>query len=135
MHYWLTDYATSQRLKCENIARATRSIDTHPSPGASNLYMMAGQINEKEMIQSIKKGLYITDFIGRGVNIITGDYSRGASGYWIEDGEIAFPVQEITLSGNLKEYFKRMVPANNLCFDQSFNAPSLFVDQMIVAGQ
>ena len=87
------------------------------------------------MIKGIKSGLYITEMIGSSVNGVTGDYSRGASGFWIEDGVLAYPVSEITVAGNLKDMFKSVVPANDLTFKYGTNAPTLRIDGLTLAGQ
>ncbi len=96
--------------------------------------MEAGNLPLEELISDIKSGLYVTSLIGFGVNAITGDYSRGASGFWIENGEIAFPVSELTIAGNLNDMFLKLTPANDLEFRQGTNAPSLRIDGMMVAG-
>ena len=82
----------------------------------------------------IKSGFYVTEMIGMGVNGITGDYSRGASGYWIENGEISFPVSEVTVAGNLKEMFAKLTPANDLVLRNATNAPTVRIEGMTVAG-
>ena len=86
------------------------------------------------MIKSIKKGLLITEVFGHGANIVTGDYSQGAGGFLIENGEITSSVSEITIASNLKEIFANMIPANDLKFESSINSPSLFIEKMTVAG-
>ena len=87
------------------------------------------------MIAGLEKGLLLTETIGHGVNMVTGDYSKGASGFMIENGEVTFPVSEITIAGNLKEMFKTMLPASDLEFRGSVNAPSLLVEGMTVGGK
>jgi PmbA protein len=131
---WVTDITTSDQLNVANTHHATRGPSSNPSPSLTNLYMQPGTISEKKLIASVKNGLYVTELIGTGVNGITGDYSRGAAGFWIENGEITFPVQEITIAGNLKDMFMSMTPADNLEFRYGFNTPSLFIDQMTIAG-
>ncbi len=88
-----------------------------------------------ELIADIKAGLYITEAMGPGVNLVTGDYSRGASGFWIENGQIAYPVSEVTIAGKLQDMFLQMTPANDLIFEYSTNAPTLRIDGMMVAGK
>jgi PmbA protein len=85
-------------------------------------------------MSDIKQGLYVTELIGMGVNMVTGDYSRGAAGFWIENGEIAYPVSEITVAGNLKDMFRNLTPANDLKFKTSTNAPTIRVEGLTVAG-
>lgn len=131
---WLLDTATARQLGLETTGHASRGIGGPPSPGATNLYMEPGDLSAAELIADIKSGLYITQLIGSGVNGITGDYSRGASGFWIENGEIAFPVNEITVAGNLKSMFAEMTPASDLEFKGRVNAPTIRVDGMTIAG-
>ena len=105
------------------------------SGGTTNLYFENGALNFNELLKLEKKFLYITETIGHGGNIITGDYSVGASGYMIEDGEITYPVSEITIAGNFKDMFKNIVLANDLEFKYSTNAPTLLIKEMTVAGK
>ncbi len=131
---WLLDTATARQLGLETTGHASRGIGGPPSPGATNLYMEPGDLSADELIADIKSGLYITQLIGSGVNGITGDYSRGASGFWIENGEIVFAVNEITVAGNLKSMFAEMTPANDLEFKGRVNAPTIRIDGMTIAG-
>ena len=85
-------------------------------------------------MREIGTGLFVTELIGMGVNGVTGDYSRGASGFWIENGELAYPVSEITIASNLREIFSHMHPANDLTFRHGVNAPSLMIEEMSLAG-
>jgi len=96
--------------------------------------MEAGNISLVDMIKDIKSGLFVTSLIGMGVNGVTGDYSRGASGFWIENGEICFPVSELTIASNLVEMFKNLTAADDLEFKFGTNAPSLRIEGMMVAG-
>ena len=91
-------------------------------------------IFRKYMINSLKKGLLVTELMGSSININTGDYSRGASGFWVENGEICYPVSEVTIAGNLREIFLNLTPANDLEFNFGTNAPSCLVENMTVAG-
>ena len=86
-------------------------------------------------MKDIGTGLYVTELIGSGISLVTGDYSRGASGFWIENGEIAYPVSEITIAGNLKDMFQRLVPASDLEYRFSTNSPSILIENMAVAGR
>jgi len=131
---WILNSAAARQLGLETNGRATRGTSSPPGSGTTNLYMKAGEQSLEELIKDIKSGLYITSLIGFGVNGVTGDYSRGASGFWIEDGEIAFPVSELTVAGNLKDMFAQMTPANDLTFKYSTNAPTIRIDGMMVAG-
>src|SRR5690606_35311850 len=105
-----------------------------PGPSVTNLYMEAGTVSPDDLIADIKSGLYVTELIGMGVNGVTGDYSRGASGFWIEDGKIAYPVSELTIAGNLKDMFARLVPADDLTFRYGTDAPTIRIDDMMIAG-
>ncbi|MCA1297761.1 TldD/PmbA family protein [Stappia indica] len=131
---WLLDTASARELGLAPNGRATRG-GAGPAPGATNLTLAPGPLSQEEMLAEIGTGLLVTDLIGHGVNGITGDYSRGASGFWIEDGAIAYPVSEITLAGNLKEMFAGLVPASDLDTRSAFATPSILVKDMTIAGQ
>jgi len=131
---WILNSASAMQLGLETNGRATRGTASPPGSGTTNLYMEEGTSSLEGLIADIRSGLYITSLIGFGVNGITGDYSRGASGFWIENGKIAFPVSELTIAGNLKDMFLNLTPANDLDFRQGTNAPSLRVEGMMVAG-
>src|SRR5262245_57997022 len=132
---WILDCATARELNLETTGHAQRGVSSTPSPGASNLHMTPGDKSPDELIADITDGFYITDMIGMGVNLVTGDYSRGASGFWIENGERTYPVSQVTIAGHLSEMFASLVPANNLVFRYGTNAPTLRVEGMTVAGQ
>lgn len=131
---WLLDTASARELGLAPNGRATRG-GAGPAPGATNLTLAPGTLSQEEMLAEIGTGLLVTDLIGHGVNGITGDYSRGASGFWIENGAIAYPVSEITLAGNLKEMFAGLVPASDLDTRSAFATPSILVKDMTIAGQ
>ncbi|MDF1734764.1 MAG: metallopeptidase TldD-related protein [Minwuia sp.] len=131
---WILDCASARQLGLETTGHASRGTGGPPSPGTSNLYLAAGDIAAAELIRNVGTGFYVTELIGFGVNGVTGDYSRGAAGFWIEDGEIAFPVSEMTIAGNLKDMFMHLTPANDLTFRYGTNAPTLVVEGMTVAG-
>ncbi len=131
---WLLDIRTANKLKLQTTGHASRGISAPPSPSSTNSYMEAGKLTPKELMADIKSGLYLTETFGMGINIITGDYSQGAAGFWIENGEIAYPVSEITIAGNLKDMFMGITPASDLAFRYSTNAPTLRVENMTVAG-
>ncbi|PKQ03008.1 MAG: modulator protein, partial [Alphaproteobacteria bacterium HGW-Alphaproteobacteria-11] len=131
---WLLDSATARQLGLATTGHAARGTGGPPAPAPSNLYMEAGCLKLKELIADIKQGLYVTELIGMGINGVTGDYSRGASGFWIENGEIVYPVSEITIAGNLKDMFLNMTPADDLEFRHATNAPTIRVEGMTVAG-
>jgi len=131
---WLLDSASARQLGLTTTGHAARGTGGPPAPSPTNLHMEAGAISPAEMIKDIKQGLYVTELIGMGVNGVTGDYSRGAAGFWIENGEIAFPVSEITIAGNLKDMFLNLTAANDLEFKHGINAPTLRIEGMIIAG-
>ena len=131
---WLLDCASARQLSLETTGHAARGTGGPPSPSSTNLYLEAGKLSVRELIADIKQGFYVTELMGMGVNGVTGDYSRGAAGFWIENGEIAFPVSEVTIAGNLKDMFARLVPANDLEFRHGTNAPTVRIDGMSLAG-
>ena len=131
---WLLASASARQLGLESNGRASRGTSSPPSPSATNLYMEAGSITPDDLIGDIENGLYITELIGMGVNGVTGDYSRGAAGFWIEKGQIAYPVSELTVAGNLVEMFTMMTPASDLEFRYGTDAPTVRIDEMMVAG-
>ena len=131
---WWLDSASARQLELETNGRAARGIGGPPGPSATNLYMLAGDDSVNTMLKNIGTGLYVTELIGMGVNGVTGDYSRGASGFWIENGELAYPVSEVTIASNLKEMFLNMTPADDLVFRRGVNAPTILVEGMALAG-
>jgi PmbA protein len=131
---WLLDSATARELGLETTGHAQRGVSSTPSPGPSNLHLAAGAKSPDELIAGIEDGFYVTSLIGMGVNLVTGDYSRGASGFWIENGKPTYPVSEVTIAGHLLEMFRSLVPGNDLTFRYGTNAPSLRVEGLTVAG-
>ncbi len=131
---WLLDLATSRQLGIRTTGHAGRSAGSSPSPSASNLYLLAGNVTSEELISDITSGLLVTELMGMSVNLVTGDYSRGAGGFWIENGEISYPVSDVTVAGNLSEMFSQMIPANDLEFKHGIDAPTVRVNGMTVAG-
>ena len=134
LQQWLLNLATARQLGLESNGRATRGVGSAPGVGSTNLYMMPGSVSRNEMITGINQGLLVTGLIGQGVNLITGTYSRGCTGFWIEKGEIAYPVSEITIAGNLRDMFREAQPADDLEFRAGTNAPSIRIDGMTIAG-
>jgi PmbA protein len=131
---WLLDCATARELNLQTNGHAQRGVSSTPSPAPSNLHLTAGRKSPGELIDEIKDGFFVTSLIGMGVNMITGNYSRGASGFWIENGELTFPVSEVTIAGRLLDMFKGLEPANDLQFRYGTNAPTLRVEGLTVAG-
>ena len=132
---WLLDSATARELGFVTTGHAHRGVSSAPSPGSYNLHLEAGAPSPAELISDIKQGFYVTDLIGSGVNGVTGDYSRGASGFWIENGEITYAVSEMTIAGHLLEMFKSLSPANDLEFRYGVNAPTLRIEGLTVGGR
>jgi len=131
---WLLDCASAKQLGLSTTGHASRGTGGPPSPSATNLYMEAGTVSPDALIADIKEGFYVTELIGMGVNSVTGDYSRGAAGFWIENGAIAYPASEITIAGNMKDMFRNLTAANDLEFRYGTNAPTLRIEGMTVAG-
>jgi PmbA protein len=132
---WLLDLASARQLGLVTTGHAARGTSGPPGPSATNLYLEAGKMTPDELMADIKSGFYVTSLMGHGINMVTGDYSRGAAGFWIENGKIAYPVSEVTVAGNLKDMFLKMTPANDLAFKMAVNAPTIRVEGMTVAGR
>jgi PmbA protein len=131
---WLLDLRSARQLGLKSTGHASRGTSGPPGPSPTNLYMEPGASTPESLIGEIDNGLYVTEFMGSAVNGVTGDYSRGCSGYWIEKGKLAYPVNEITIAGNLKEMFRNLTAANDLVFRAGSNAPTLRIDGMTIAG-
>lgn len=131
---WLLDLRSARQLGLTSTGHASRGTGSPPSPSPTNLWLEPGDVTLGEMISDITDGLYVTELFGMGVNGITGDYSRGAAGFWIKGGEIAYPVNEITIAGNLKEMFLNITAANDLEKTHGMDAPSLRIDGLTIAG-
>jgi PmbA protein len=132
---WLLDCATARELNLVTTGHAQRGTSSTPSPGPSNLHMEPGALSPEALMADIKDGFYVTDLIGVGVSMVTGDYSRGASGFWIENGKRSYPVSEVTIAGHLIDIFRNLTPANDLEFRYGTNAPTLRLEGLTVAGQ
>ena len=132
---WLLDSATARELGRETTGHASRGVSSAPSPSATNLYLEPGTQTPDQLAADIEQGFYITDLIGSGTNIVTGDYSRGASGFWIEKGKRTYPVSEVTIAGHLNDVFRSLTPANDLVFRYGVNAPTVRVEGLTVAGR
>jgi PmbA protein len=131
---WLLNTASARQLALEPTGHATRGIGGAPGTGASNVHVEPGPVDPAGLMADIRRGLYVTEMIGQGVNPVTGDFSRGASGFLIENGRLGAPVAEITIAGNLIDMYREMAPANDLEFRRAINVPTLRVDGMTVAG-
>jgi PmbA protein len=132
---WLLDCATARELGMETTGRAQRGASSAPSPGSTNMHLFPGKGTPDELIGNIAEGFHITSLIGSGVNQVTGDYSRGASGFWIENGRRSFPVSEVTVAGNLLDMFRTLSAANDLEFRFGIDAPTVRVEGLTVAGR
>jgi PmbA protein len=132
---WLLDCATARELGLTTTGHAQRGTSSTPGPGASNLHLEAGGVSPEALIADIEEGFYVNDLIGMGVNQVTGDYSRGAAGFWIVSGKCTYPVSEVTIAGNLIDMFKTLTPANDLEFRYGTNAPTVRIEGLTVAGR
>jgi len=131
---WMMNSSHARQLGLETNARATRGAGGAPGAGTTNLYMPAGEASLEQIMRDADEGLFVTDMFGPQVNANTGDYSVGCSGFWFEDGEIAYPVSEITIAGNLLDMYAGLAPADDLEFRGAINAPSVLIASMTVAG-
>jgi PmbA protein len=131
---WLLDLRSARQLGMEPTGHAARGTSSPPSPAPTNLWVEPGKLSPKELMADIQSGFYVTELMGMGVNGVTGDYSRGAAGFWIEKGELAFPVSEVTIAGNLKDMYHRLAAADDLEFKTGTDSPTLRVERMTVAG-
>ena len=131
---WILDSATARELGLATTGHAGRSASSTPSPSATNLHLEPGKLSPEELIKDIDEGFYVTDLIGSGANMITGDYSRGAAGFWIEKGQRTYPVSEVTIAGNMLDMFRTVTPANNLTFRYGTNAPTIRLEGLTIAG-
>lgn len=131
---WILDCPSARQLGLASTGHAARGTGGPPSPSTTNFYMEPGPLSPDVLIADIAEGFYITELMGMGVNAVTGDYSRGASGFWIENGKRSYPVSGVTVAGNLKDMFLHLAPANDLQFRYGTNAPTLRVEGMTVAG-
>ncbi len=134
LNHWFLDSTTGRELGLSSNGRASRGTGS-PSPSSTNLTLLPGDRSRDALLADIKTGLYVTDMIGSGVNGITGDYSRGASGFWIENGELTYPVSEVTIAGNLIDMFARLQVADDLIYRFSMNAPTVAVEDLTIAGK
>jgi PmbA protein len=131
---WLLDLRSARQLKLAPTGHAARGTSSPPGPAATNLWLEKGKISRADLLAGIGEGFYVTELMGMGINGVTGDYSRGAAGFWIEKGELAFPVSEVTVAGNLKDMYLHLTPADDLEFKTGNDAPTVRIDGMTVAG-
>ncbi len=131
---FLLDISSGIQLNMETNGNAVRGVNSPPRPGTTNLIIMPGQYTQNDLINNINEGFLITELIGSSISLITGDYSRGASGFWIKNGKISHPISEATIAGNLKEMFMQLTPANDLDLSNPIASPSIMLENMVVAG-
>jgi PmbA protein len=131
---WLLDCTTARELNLATTGHAQRGVSSPPSPGSTNLHLEAGSMSPDALIAEITDGFYVTELIGMGVNQVTGDYSRGASGFWIENGCRTYPVSEVTIAGNLVDMFAALEPASDLEFRYGTNSPTVRIEGLTIAG-
>jgi PmbA protein len=132
---WIMDLRSARQLGLKPTGHGARGLTSPPSASTSNIHMEAGARSPQQIMKDFGRGLLVTEFIGSTINMVTGDYSRGASGFWIENGEIAYPVSGITVAGNLRDMFKALEPASDLIFRSGLNVPSCYLGEMTVAGR
>jgi PmbA protein len=134
LKHWFLSTSTAREIGMETNGRGVRG-GTAVTPAPTNLALEPGDVSPEELVRSVGSGFYVTELIGQGVNMITGEYSRGATGFWIENGELTFPVSEVTIASNLKDMFLRLTPANDI--DRKFGvaAPTLAIEGMTLAGR
>jgi PmbA protein len=133
--YLLNTY-TARKLGLKTTGNASRGLAGTPGTGSGNFYLEPGRRTQQQIIAGIPRGLYVTEFLGFGVNLVTGDFSRGASGLWIENGELTYPVEEITIAGNLKDMLNNVAEiGNDLQFRSSLASPTVRIDGMTIAGE
>lgn len=132
---WLLDLRSARQLGLESTGHASRGITSPPSPSPTNIALQPGEASPEELMADIEQGFLITSMMGSSVSLVTGDYSRGASGFWIEKGKIAYPVNEVTVAGNLSDMFASLIPASDFERKNGVDAPSVRIDGMTVAGR
>jgi PmbA protein len=131
---WILSLSSARQLGLATTGHAARGTSGPPAPTTTNFFMEPGALSPAELMADIEQGFYVTEMMGMGVNAVTGDYSRGASGFWIVNGEIAHPVSEVTVAGNLGNMFRAARPADDLEFRYGTDAPTIRIDGMTVAG-
>ena len=135
LRHWLLDTATARQLDLKPLGHARRGVGSPPSPGTSNLTLLPGPSSRDDLLRDVGNGIYVTSLIGMGVNMVTGDYSRGVEGFLIENGALTRPISEATLAGNLSTMFERMTPADDLKFRFASNAPTIAIEGLTLAGR
>src|SRR5262249_50291966 len=133
--YLLNSYC-ARKLGLKSTGNASRGVTGNAGIGPGNFFIEAGELTEEQILAKIPNGLYVTELIGASTSTVTGDYSSGAFGLWIENGELAYPVSEITIAGNLKQMLKQIqYVGSNLDFRGSLASPTILIEEMMVSGQ
>jgi PmbA protein len=132
---WFLSLSSARQLGLEPTGHASRGTTSPPAPSPTNMWLEPGERSAEELFAGVAEGFYVTEMMGMGVNQVTGDYSRGAAGFWIENGALAYPVAEVTVAGNLKDMFRNITPASDLEFRYGIDVPHLRVDGMTLAGE
>ena len=133
-NFLLNCYA-GRKLGMPTTGNASRGLAGNPGIGTGNFYLAPGTQTPEDILRTVARGFYVTELLGFGVNLVTGDYSRGAAGFWIENGELAYPVEEVTIAGNLLEMFQSIEMAgNDLEFRGAIASPTIKLAEMTVAG-
>jgi len=133
---YITNSYTARKLGTRSTGSASRGLAGNPGVGAHNFYLAPGTLTPEQILADIPSGLYVTETMGFGVNLVTGDYSQGAAGLWIENGELSYPVEEITIAGNLKDMYQNISAiGNDLVFRSASAAPTIRIDGMTLAGE
>lgn len=135
LKFFFNSLSSAKQINQDPTGHASRSVSSIPSISFSNLFMENGNCSKDDLIKSMKNGLLVTELMGSSINYSNGDYSRGASGFWIENGEICYPVSEITIAGNLNKMFESLLPANDLEFNFAVNAPSCLIENLTLGGK
>jgi PmbA protein len=131
---WFLATSQARELGLKTNGRGVRG-GTSVSPSSSNMALEPGDVSPEDMIKSVKSGFYVMEMIGHGANLVTGEYSRGAAGFWIENGELTYPVSEVTIAGNMKDMFMSMTPANDIDRTYSTASPTVMIENMTLAGR
>ena len=131
---WVLDLATGRKLGMASTGNASRGTSAPPSPSTTNLDLTLGSVSRADLLAQMGTGLLVTSMIGSTISLTTGDYSRGASGFWVENGQLAYPVHECTIAGNLRDMLLRIIPANDARAHLSTRVPSILIDGMTLAG-
>ena len=134
LNHWLLDSRSARQLGLQSNGRAARGLSSGTSPSSTNVTLEAGELSPESLIGEIEDGFYVVETFGMGVNLVTGDYSQGASGFWIEKGKLAYPVSEVTIASTLPEMFLGLSAANDLTYEYATNTPTLRINEMMVAG-